>query len=125
MSARTSAGVSARPGRRATVVNGLLLLAVLLLVAAPLVLRGDSPFGGADARAEEVVLADDPGFEPVAQPLFEAPSAEVESGLFALQAAAGAGVLGYCLGVLRTRHQARTASVVSLPGPVSLPGSVD
>ena len=108
--------MSARPGRRATVVNGLLLLAVLLLVAAPLVLRGDSPFGGADARAEEVVLADDPGFEPVARPLFEAPSAEVESGLFALQAAAGAGVLGYCLGVLRTRHQARTAAATSLPG---------
>lgn len=101
--------------RRSRLVDVLLLLAVVLLVAAPLVLTGDSPFGGADARAEQVVLEDDPGFRPVAQPLFEAPSAEVESGLFALQAAAGAGVLGYCLGVLRTRHQAR-AHGASLPG---------
>lgn len=84
-------------------VNALLLLGVVLLAVLPLVLvPGD--FGGADGLAEPEIRANDPGFEPGASPLFEPPG-EVESGLFALQAALGAGVLGYVLGVLRTRHR--------------------
>jgi cobalt/nickel transport protein len=90
---------------RAALVNWLLVLAVVVLAAAPLVfLGGDTDFAGADGAAVEVIENENPGFEPWATPLFE-PSPETASGLFALQAAIGAGVLGYVLGVARTRRR--------------------
>ncbi|HVL85720.1 MAG TPA: energy-coupling factor ABC transporter substrate-binding protein [Pseudonocardia sp.] len=87
------------------VVNGLLVLAVLVLAAVPLVFVGSATeFGGADGVAAETIETDNPEFEPWADPLFE-PEAETASGLFALQAAIGAGVLGYVFGVVRTRRR--------------------
>jgi len=86
----------------------LIVLAVVLIAAVPLLLglgRGEEPFAGADAQAESSITSDHPTYEPWFSSLFEPPSGEVESGLFALQAALGAGVLGYCVGVVRTRHR--------------------
>lgn len=88
---------------RSRLVDALIVLAVVVLVAVPLVFIGsDTEFGGADGVAVEAIEADNPGLAPWAVPLFE-PAAETASGLFALQAALGAGVLGYVLGVFRTR----------------------
>lgn len=90
---------------RSALVNWLLVLAVVVLAAVPLVFIGsETEFGGADGLAAEQIVADDPGFEPWASPLFE-PESETASGLFALQAAIGAGVLGYVFGVVRTRRR--------------------
>lgn len=89
--------------RRATVAVWLTVLAVIGLAVLPLLLV-DGDFGGTDAVATERVAADHPGYQPWASPLFE-PSAEVASGLFALQAAIGAGYLGYYIGVARTRQR--------------------
>jgi cobalt/nickel transport protein len=90
---------------RSRLVDGLLVLAVVALVAVPLAFVGsDTEFGGADGVAAEAIEAGDPGFAPWATPLFE-PAAETASGLFALQAALGAGVLGYVIGALRTRRR--------------------
>ncbi|MGP4007746.1 energy-coupling factor ABC transporter substrate-binding protein, partial [Streptomyces sp. 4N124] len=47
----------------------------------------------------------EPDYEPWFSPLYEPPSAEIESGLFALQAAIGAGALAYYFGVRRGRRQ--------------------
>ncbi|WP_241661116.1 energy-coupling factor ABC transporter substrate-binding protein [Thermomonospora catenispora] len=89
-------------------VTALLMLAVAALAVTPLAIGagdgGEEPFAGADGRAEAAIAENDPGYEPWFGPLYEPPSGEVESGLFALQAALGAGVLGYCLGVVRTRR---------------------
>ena len=86
-------------------VNWLLVLAVVVLAAVPLVFIGsDTDFGGADGLAAEQIVADNPGFEPWAAPLFQ-PAAETASGLFALQAAIGAGFLGYFFGAARTRRR--------------------
>jgi cobalt/nickel transport protein len=86
-------------------VNWLLVLCVVVLAAAPLVMIGSaSDFGGADGVAVERIEEADPAYEPWFAPLFE-PAAETASGLFALQAAIGAGVLGYVLGVTRTRRR--------------------
>lgn len=92
--------------------NLLLVLAILALVALPLVMlrRADSRddlFGGADNRAAEAVKTLAPGYTPWFTPLFEPPSAEVSSMLFALQAALGAGVIGYYFGLAKGRSQAR------------------
>ena len=96
---------------RAAWVNGLLVLAVVVLAAVPLVLV-DGGFGGADGVA--VQRTDATGYEPWSAPLFE-PAPETASGLFALQAAIGAGVLGYVLGVARTRARARRGAAPEPP----------
>jgi cobalt/nickel transport protein len=89
--------------------NLLIVLAVVLIAAVPLLFglgRGAEPFAGSDSQAESAITEEYTTYEPWFSSLFEPPSGEVESGLFALQAALGAGVLGYCFGVVRTRRRA-------------------
>ena len=50
-----------------------------------------------------MILQTHPDYEPWFQPILEPASGEIESLLFALQAAAGAGVLGFALGRLTAR----------------------
>jgi len=77
--------------------NYLLLLGVVALVALPLVfVKGK--FGGTDDAASQVIETSQPGFKPWFHPIWKPPSAEVEGLLFALQAAIGAGVIGYVVG---------------------------
>ncbi|HTV49774.1 MAG TPA: energy-coupling factor ABC transporter substrate-binding protein [Steroidobacteraceae bacterium] len=78
-------------------VRYLLLLGVLALVVLPLMfVRGQ--FGGSDDAASKAIADQQPGFKPWFQPLWKPPSTEIESLLFAVQAAIGAGTIGYVLG---------------------------
>lgn len=94
-------------------INGLLLLLVAALAVLPIALGmgegKEEPFTGADAQAETAITELDPEYEPWFSPLYEPPSGEVESALFALQAALGAGVLAYYFGVRKGRRQAAAA----------------
>ncbi|MBD2163213.1 energy-coupling factor ABC transporter substrate-binding protein [Calothrix membranacea FACHB-236] len=85
--------------------NWLLVLAVIGLAVAPLIIARDAEFGGADGEAQEAITKVKPGYEPWFQPLFQPPSKEIESLLFASQAALGAGVIGYAIGLYRGRSQ--------------------
>lgn len=64
----------------------------------------EEAFAGTDAVVTETI--EDDGYEPWFEPVFEPGSGEIESGLFAFQAAIGAGVLGYAFGNLRGRKKA-------------------
>jgi len=82
----------------------LLLLAACLVIAVfPLLFNKESEFGGADAKASDVVSEIAPDYEVWAEPLFEPPGGETESLLFCLQAALGAGIFGYGIGILKER----------------------
>ena len=89
---------------RSTLVNWLLVLTVVVLAAVPLLMGSATGFGGADGVAAKQIEASNPGFQPWFTPFFE-PAPETASGLFALQAAIGAGFLGYFFGVARTRRR--------------------
>ncbi|GGP94676.1 energy-coupling factor ABC transporter substrate-binding protein [Streptomyces roseolilacinus] len=94
---------------RNTRINALLLLVVVALAVLPLALGlgegREEPFAGADAQAETAIAENAPDYEPWFTPLYEPPSGEVESALFSLQAALGAGVLTYYFGLRRGRRQ--------------------
>lgn len=83
----------------------LLLGVVVMLAIIPLFLYPESEFGGADGAAEEVIASIDPTVEPWVTPFWEPPGGETESLLFALQAAIGAGVIGYYFGLKRGQAQ--------------------
>lgn len=91
-----------------------LIAAAILIAAFPLFFNlgdpdSEEPFAGTDAAAESVVEEVNPDYQPWYEPLIGELPGEVESGLFALQAALGAGGLGYVLGVYRGRAQSRKA----------------
>ncbi len=83
--------------------NWLLLSGVALLTVVPLVLVKNSEFGGADGKAQEAIHIVQPNYEPWFKPILEPPGTETASLLFALQAAAGAGAIGYVIGLYRGR----------------------
>lgn len=88
--------------------NLFLLLGVIALAVVPLLTirprhEGEEIFLGSDGQAEALITEIRPGYEPWFAPLWEPPSGEIESLLFGLQAAIGAGLIGYCLGFFRGR----------------------
>lgn len=104
-------------------INSLLLLVVAALAVLPLVLglgdHKEEPFTGADAEAETAITEIDPGYEPWFSPLYEPPSGEIESALFSLQAALGAGVLAYYFGLHKGRKQGEARADAKALRPAS------
>lgn len=96
---------------------------VVVLAIIPLLLVQDSEFGGADGAAVEAIQELQPDYEPWFTPLIEPPGGETESLLFALQAALGAGLIGYFFGVKVGQRTARNAEH-SMPPPVASRQSV-
>ena len=90
-------------------------LLIALLAVIPLALLRDTDFAGADGAAEEIVQELDPDYEPIAQPILEPPGGETESLLFCLQAALGAGVLGFGFGWLAARKKYQSGGSVEFP----------
>ena len=85
--------------------NIMLLLIVALLVVFPLLYVKEAEFSGADGQAEEVISEIDSEYKPWISPLMEPASGEIESLLFALQAAIGAGIIGFGFGRLSSKNK--------------------
>jgi cobalt/nickel transport protein len=85
----------------------LVVLAIFLIFAVQFIYMSsttDAEYGGADGEAEGVINEITGGtYKPVAEPIWEPPSGEIESLLFGLQAAIGAGILGYFFGYYRAK----------------------
>lgn len=86
-------------------INLILLLLVVVIILVPLIFMRDSEFEGADGQAEDVIAEINPDYEPWVEPLWEPPSGEIESLLFSVQVAIGAGVFGYIFGMFRERRK--------------------
>lgn len=97
--------------------NLILLALVVILAVIPLVMikkpepgpdgKEATIFAGADDQAKEAIGTINPSYQPWAESLMEPPSGEVASLLFALQAALGAGFIGYWYGSSATRAKLR------------------
>ncbi|WP_077369025.1 energy-coupling factor ABC transporter substrate-binding protein [Anaerosalibacter sp. Marseille-P3206] len=85
--------------------NLWLILIAIVIVLVPLIFMGGSEFGGADDQAEDVIAEIDPDYEPWFESLWEPPSGEIESLLFSLQVAIGAGAFGYILGMMKGKKK--------------------
>jgi cobalt/nickel transport protein len=91
--------------------NLLLLLGVVILVIAPLAFHSKTAtFSGSDDQASAMVRNLRPGYQRWVVPLWQPPSPEIESLLFALQAGLGAGLLGYYFGRRSGFAEAREAA---------------
>ncbi|MGL4174408.1 MAG: energy-coupling factor ABC transporter substrate-binding protein [Actinomycetota bacterium] len=92
---------------RALVMVILTALTVVTCTVAYLVGFSRGDFGGTDTAATTVITSENPHYRPWFSPLWSNPGGSVESGLFALQAALGAGVVGFVLGSFRERRRAQ------------------
>lgn len=79
--------------------NGILVILLMITVGISLYIGSRAgALEGADAIAEEVIMEIAPGYEPWFENIWEPPSGEIESALFAIQSAAGGIFIGYFLG---------------------------
>ena len=86
--------------------KNLILIALgVLLAAFPLFYAKDAEFAGADGLADVAISEINPVSEPWFPPIFEPKSGEIESLLFALQAAIGAGIIGFITGRMTKKAQ--------------------
>ena len=89
--------------------NLVLILGFFLLTAIPLFMshkakQDGTLFMGTDDQAGKIINEIRADYMPWVHPLWKPPSAEIESLLFGIQAAIGAGLIGYCLGYHRAKH---------------------
>jgi cobalt/nickel transport protein len=88
--------------------NIILIVLVAIIAIVPLIMYSglgeeEGYFGGADDMASEVI--EEIGYEPWYSSFWEPPSPEIESLLFAIQAAIGALIIGYFFGYWRAQKK--------------------
>ena len=92
-----------------------LVAALVLIFGVSFVVGGihtnpDERFVGTDSVATSTIEESNPEYVPWFQPFFQPESGEVESGLFALQAAIGGTILGFAIGALWGRRHGTTTT---------------
>jgi cobalt/nickel transport protein len=94
--------------------NIALIVLVMLIGITPLVINKGAEFGGSDDAAGALIAQLRPSYKPWFSSIWEPPSGEIASMLFALQAALGAGFVcfffGYYIGKRKGEEAARRQS---------------
>lgn len=75
--------------------NIIIIVICIALIIAPFFLNKNGKFEGADGQAGDLITEINADYEPWFESLWTPPSGEVESFLFSMQAALGAGFIGY------------------------------
>jgi cobalt/nickel transport protein len=83
--------------------NLMLALGVVILAAVPLLFIHGKEFSSSDGNSSKGVEELRPGYKPWFEPVFEPQGGEIETFLFATQAAIGSGVTCYILGLYKGR----------------------
>jgi cobalt/nickel transport protein len=84
------------------------IVAIVVLMAMPLIIITDSEFGGSDGAGSEAIEAIAPAYNAEwTTNWWEPPGGETESALFALQATVGGILIGYFFGFLHGRKKGR------------------
>lgn len=96
-------------GKKSIIKTFVLVTIVIGLAVLPLLIVKNGEFGSADNKAEKAVIEIKKDYKPWFSPLFKPNSGEVESLLFALQAAIGSGIVFYGLGYMRGRKKREEA----------------
>lgn len=89
----------------------LIVLAIVLIFAVQFIYMSsttDAEYGGADGEAKDMINEITDGYEPIANPIWEPPSGEIESLLFGLQAAIGAGSSVTSLAITKPKKTMKT-----------------
>lgn len=84
-------------------INSLIIIAVLFLASVPLFFYKSSSIGGTDDAAKKAIQEVAPGYTPWFQSFITPSGKEMETLFFTLQAAMGAGLLGYVIGYYKGR----------------------
>lgn len=85
--------------------NAMLIGIFALIVVLPLIFNQNAEYGGADGAAQAAIEASNPGYTPWFNSIWEPPSGEIESLIFALQASLGTGFIAYYFGLMKGRKQ--------------------
>jgi len=89
--------------------------AIVVIFALSMFLNRNAPedeaFVGSDSLATEHIEENHSDYKPWFSPVFTPGSGEIESGLFALQAALGAGVFGFALGAMWQRRRSEREAI--------------
>lgn len=85
--------------------NVILLLLVVAITAYPLIFESHAAFDASDDQGPAWILQT--GYVPWFHSLYTPPNSDIEAGLFALQAAIGAGIMGYVFGYWNAQAKAR------------------
>jgi cobalt/nickel transport protein len=86
--------------------TAIMISIIIGLVAFPLLFESkDVSRPPSDDQGTEWVLST--GYVPWVHPLWEPPNSEMEAGLFAIQAALGAGIMGFVFGIWHTEARIR------------------
>jgi|APCry1669188879_1035177.scaffolds.fasta_scaffold00462_16 cobalt/nickel transport protein len=92
--------------KRPSLQNWLLVASVIALGVVPVVfVRGE--FSGSDQQGTEAIEKIRPSYKPWFKSVIVLPSKEIESLMFTTQAAVGAGVVGFVIGLYRGRSLAQ------------------
>ena len=97
--------IKATGKNRKILITVSLILMVMGLTVVPFIIAKNAEFNGSDNKAKDAINELDPNYKPWFSSFWTPPSSEMESFLFALEAAIGAGIIGYGLGYMKGKSK--------------------